>query len=149
MMKILAYALALATIPLLACSTKKGALSDESRTALQILADGPEFQTEVKYHRTAAILCQMCQEVQQKSDAEAAVFMQEFEYRNREALLQLGQETNDWQKSLTEEERVFFVMKVASEPYSTKLLACDHQMRDRPAIEPLYRQLVAAVEIRR
>lgn len=131
------------------CGTRTGALSDENRTELQVLAAAPEFQTEAKYHKVANILCKLCEESVSRNDSGAVFHLQEFEFANRDALAQLRREVSDWQRSLSNEERLRFAMKVMSESYANRLLNCDRAMRQRAAVAPLYRDIVSVIEVRR
>lgn len=132
-----------------ACGKRSGSMSEENRTELQVLAAQSEFLTESKYHKVATIMCKLCEESIGKSDSSASFHLQSFEYANREALKHLRREIGDWQRTLSEEERLRFIIKVSSESYSGRLLNCDRAMRQRPAIEPLYHDIMGVIEIRR
>lgn len=132
---------------------KSGSNSPETRTELDELAD-ENLPMGEKYLILGKVVSTLLDETASISqDAAAATHMEEFLSDNASALRRLGIQLDNWQKHLTEEERLFFIMELLSQPYSTRLKGLTNGLRNRfagkePASSHL-RELTYILEFRR
>lgn len=131
------------------CKPKNGTLSAEKRTRLQMLASANEFEPENTYFELLNIMANLAEEANGKSDKEATLWLQTFEYQNREALKKLTADMDDWYKSLEEEDRVLFMMRAATNKDAARLTRYDAQLRQRTGIQDIYPNIVRVVELHR
>lgn len=132
---------------------QSGSNSPDTRTELDELAD-QNLPMGEKYLVLGKVVSTLMDETASISqDATAAAHMEEFLSDNESALRRLGIQLDNWQKNLTEEDRLFFVMELLSQPYSTRLKGLTNGLRNRftgkePAMTYL-KQLIRILEFRR
>lgn len=132
---------------------QSGSNSPETRTELDELAD-LNLPMGEKYLELGKVVSTLMDETASiAQDAAASAHMEEFLSDNESALRRLGIQLDNWQKNLTEEDRLFFVMELLSQPYSTRLKGLTNGLRNRfsgkePASTHL-RRLTRILEFRR
>lgn len=132
---------------------QSGSNSPETRTELDELAD-QNLPMGEKYLELGKVISTLMDETASiGQDAAASAHMEEFLSDNESALRRLGIQLDNWQKNLTEEDRLFFVMELLSQPYSTRLKGLTNGLRGRfsgkePASTNL-RRLTRILEFRR
>ncbi|MDB4286094.1 hypothetical protein N9933_02210 [bacterium] len=96
-------------------------VSEVTKTELENLAESGK-ETKIKYHELGKILSQLVKEsLEMGSDSLMLAHIKNFASLNEEGIKQLSEEIDDWQKTLSEEERIFFVMRLVPMKYARNL----------------------------
>lgn len=139
---------------LCACSLpKSGANSPDVRTELDLLATEP-IPVDQKYLELAKVLTIVMDEAAaMPQNAAAADHIADFVADNQAALYMLSVQIDNWEKHLNEEERLFLLMKLLSQPYATRIQGLRNGLRNRFEGQPESREqlnhLLAPLQFRR
>ncbi len=122
---------------LMACNLPKiGSMSPEVRTELDDLADQP-IDMDEKYLGLARIVTGLLDEAAaMPQNAAAGAHLAEFFADNEGALQRLTIQLDNWEKNMTPEERMFFLMKLQAQPYTPRLNTLHNGMKNRLADQP-------------
>lgn len=129
-------------LSLSACGTPQaGSNSPAEREELMDLADTP-MDPEEKYFAVAEKFHGLMVEANQKvDDAGAAAHIEEFLADNETAFRLLTIQLDNWQKGLTEEERLFFISELNARPISRQLRNAYASLRTRFSDNPAQTQI--------
>lgn len=133
---------------------RQGTLSPETRTELDRLADQIHRDTEEKYHFLLGRLADVLQEALNKErDQEMLEHLRKFTRDNELALQTLNQEIDKWYKTLTEEDRNEFLIRMVAEDYNRRLRRLvprfENRAGNRRSYQQVFDDLFAHVELRR
>ena len=110
---------------------KSGSNSPEVRTELDELAS-ESLPMEEKYLVLARVITSLLDETAaMPQDAAAIVHLSEFVSDNESALTMLKIQISNWERNLTEEERMLFLMKLLSQPYATRIKGLSNGLKNR------------------
>ena len=110
---------------------KTGALSPEVRSELDSLAEA-SISAHDKYFKLADRIAELLDEAAASQTEEAAMAkIQEFSTENSLALTRLGNELDVWQKYLNNEDRMFIVMQLQAQDFTTRLNRLGPSFRKR------------------
>jgi hypothetical protein len=128
-------------------------VSEVTKTELEDLAESGK-ETETKYHELGKILSQLVKEsLEMGKDSLMLAHIKDFASLNEEGLEQLSSEIDDWQKTLTEEERIFFVMRLVPMQYARDLeryqIAFSRRAGENSEQNKVLNSLLRHLEIRR
>ncbi|MEL6256327.1 MAG: hypothetical protein AAFR87_30265 [Bacteroidota bacterium] len=116
---------------------KSGALSPETRTELDVLADDPYKPPSQKYIELSRVMAKLLDEASAKpGDAAAVAHIVEFTTENDAALDRLYGELDKWQKHMENEDRMLFVMNLMAEKSTTTLQNRSRSFRRRISGNP-------------
>ena len=111
-----------------------GALNAITRTELDILADQVHRDTEEKFHILGTKLALVMKEALAiRRDDEMANHLKRFHSDNQLALSLLGEEIDAWHKTMTEEDRAEFLLRLVSEDYAVQLRKMIPEYKNRSA----------------
>ncbi len=132
---------------------QEGANSPTTRTELDLLA-GTNVPVSQKYLTLGKVVATLLDETAAISQNDAAAtHLAEFISDNESALTRLYIQIDNWEKHLSEEERMFFIMELLSQPYSTRLNSLHQGLRNRFAGQAQARkqldQLMAVLAFKR
>lgn len=120
---------------------QRGALSPEVRSELDRLADDPHKKNEQKYIEFSRIMARLLDEASAKpTEAGAIAHITEFATENDAALQRLAVELDKWQKHMSNEDRMFFVMNLMAEKSTEKLQKRGKAFRRRISGNPAWLQ---------
>lgn len=109
----------------------QGSTSPEVRTELDILAEQaiPASEKYLQLGKVVSILLDETAAIAQNQAA--AAHMERFLSDNESALRLLHIQLDNWEKNLTEEDRLLFMMELLAKPYSTKLASQSKALTNR------------------
>lgn len=109
----------------------QGSTSPEIRTELDDLAD-QAVAVDEKYLSLAKVVSVLLDETSAIAQNEAAAdHLNRFVSDNESALRLLTIQLDNWEKHLTEEDRLLFMMELLAKPYSTRLAAQQQALTNR------------------
>lgn len=131
----------------------QGSTSPEVRTELDDLADLaiPASEKYLQLGKVVSILLDETAAIAQNEAA--AAHMERFLSDNESALRLLHIQLDNWEKNLTEEDRLLFMMELLAKPYSTRLKSQSRALKNRfsgnEAHLAYLRQLTGILDFRR
>lgn len=130
------------------------ALNAKSISKLTELAQSTDAPTEDKYFFVVENYAQVIQEaLARPSDAEMLQHLQTYRSQNEEALVTLESQFDDWQKNMTDDERMYFVINLTGKSGTKRLSALIPQIRARlrpyPEDAKLFERMAMRLDLRR
>ena len=130
-----------------------GATSSIERSKLAQLAES-KLEPELKYHGVSESLAKILQECTQiADDTDMIAHLRTFLDNNRQYLIQISRQTDDWQKNMSEEDRMFFAIDMINRDYAKKLKTLvplvQKRINDYPEVRNELQELLRNIEIRR
>lgn len=142
--------MAVAGIVFSCTNPQKGANSPQARTELNQLAE-KDIYVGNKYLRMAEKIALLLEESAGMSDQAAITHIRDFASDNAYALEEISGEFDAWQKGIDDEEMMFFVMKLRTKEFSTKLRylvpAFRSRIKDNKEFLAEYDALVSKLEV--
>lgn len=138
------------------CKKKLPSKSLNAKTISKLaeLAQSTDAPTEDKYFFVVENYAQVIQEaLSRPTDAEMLQHLQTYRSQNEEALVLLESQFDDWQKNMTDDERMYFVINLTGKNGTKRLSSLIPQIRYRlkPYSEDakLFERMMMRLDLRR